>query len=888
MRQAIAQTLPALGFFFVLALCAPTALRAQQPERLLLQLQPGATPAILQQQAAAQRATDFQVVKQVSRTLNAWEIRSANAETCLQWLNQQRGVRLAQHNHTVENRENTLPDDPLLSLQWHLQNNNLPGNDLGASAAWAQATGGLSPAGDTIVIAVIDRGISATHPDLAANLWRNHADIPGDGLDNDLNGYTDDHRGWNVWTQTDAIEGNSTAHGTPVSAVIGARGNDGTGISGINWHVKIMFVAAGQSESNILEAYDYILQARRRYNATQGAAGAFVVAVNCSWGTDYGQPSQAPLWCAMFDSLGTAGILSVAATANLPVNVDEVGDLPTACPSPYLIAVTSLTRQHDKAPGAAWGPTHVDCGAYGQEIFSAASTGHGVFSGTSFAAPMVSGALGLLYAADCPNLIALSKTAPAEAALLAKSAVLESAAPTPALQGITLTGGRLHLGSLLSQYQANCPPCPAPFFLRTQEIGGNYALLSWTELPDFQSINLRWRPVGAADWMQVDGAQKPFLVEKIEPCTAYEFEVSANCADAWSGWSAPFTFITDGCCQPPGPLSVSELGSYGCLIAWPDMLAANGYVLRYKAEGEDSWQSQSLLGNGFELADLQPCTNYMVQAQTLCDTGLTAFSPILTFQTGGCGACLDVAYCPAAAGQASGEWIAELSIGPDWTYQSGAGGSGYQNLTGAAMPALVLHAQGAVPITISPGFLGTPTKQFFRVYLDANMDGDFEDAGELVFGPNFAHDGPMSGLLTVPDFQEDGLTRMRVMMKFRGLSGAPPQPCESFDFGQVEDYCVQLQRDSTPSSSIAQRQLPLLSIFPQPAVELVHLQFPEDATGEWQVSVHAADGRQMFWKRMPLHRNQQLHLDTKYWPSGIYSIRAQQAAQRFWGKVVKL
>lgn len=103
-----------------------------------------------------------------------------------------------------------------------------------------------------------------------------------------------------------------------------------------------MFVAGGNTVAHILSSYDYVLNARERYNASGGTEGAFVVAVNCSWGINYGQPANAPLWCAAFDSLGQAGILSVASTANIPLNVDVYGDLPTACASDFLVAVTSF------------------------------------------------------------------------------------------------------------------------------------------------------------------------------------------------------------------------------------------------------------------------------------------------------------------------------------------------------------------------------------------------------------------------------------------------------------------------------------------------------------------------------------------------------------------
>ncbi|MBL7798853.1 MAG: S8 family serine peptidase, partial [Saprospiraceae bacterium] len=343
----------------------------------------------------------------VAVSLNIWLLEVATEETterlALDWLNRQPDVRAAQYNRLLEYRAmptGLLPNDPLYSQQWHHRNTGagggLPGADHSAEEAWNITTGGLTPHGDTIVIAVIDGGIEYTHEDLTENLWVNRLEIPNDGLDNDGNGYVDDYRGWSNFTNNDQIAGVATTHGTPVSALIGARGNNGIGVAGVNWDTKIIFVAGNSQESVILASYDYVLKARKRYNATNGQEGAFVVAVNCSWGITGGQPADAPLWCTAFDSLGAAGILSVAATANTPVNVDSVGDLPTACPSDYLISVTSLGNNNLKAENAAWGATMIDLGAYGKDVFTARSgNSYGTVNGTSFAAPQVSGAIGL-------------------------------------------------------------------------------------------------------------------------------------------------------------------------------------------------------------------------------------------------------------------------------------------------------------------------------------------------------------------------------------------------------------------------------------------------------------------------------------------------------------
>lgn len=206
--------------------------------------------------------------------------------------------------------------------------------------AWDLNTGGLTELGDTIVLCIIDDGLDIAHYDIKGNLWRNYQEIPDNKLDDDQNGYVDDYYGWNSYK--DGGNFDPGFHGTPVCGIAAATGNNNLGVCGINWKVKLMFVAGGGDEANAILSYTYPWKARKAYNQSNGKQGAFVVATNSSWGSDYGMPEEAPIWCAVYDSLGAEGILNAASTTNLDLNVDEDGDLPTTCESDYLITVTSM------------------------------------------------------------------------------------------------------------------------------------------------------------------------------------------------------------------------------------------------------------------------------------------------------------------------------------------------------------------------------------------------------------------------------------------------------------------------------------------------------------------------------------------------------------------
>lgn len=904
-RFSLLLLLTFLGYNFCLA-----QKTAHLPGQILVSLHPDKSPQTLMRRMENDIPVSKTSPKKIADFLNIWllETNPEAEQVALEWLRRQPEVRMAQFNHVLENRASPLrnegfdptnsqttgydilPNDPLFSQQWQLMNTGANGGtanaDLDAELAWDITTGGLTPAGDTIVVAVIDGGIDLMHTDLASNLWKNWAEIPGDNLDNDNNGYVDDFRGWNVNVGNDNILGVSTGHGTPVSAIIGAKGNNNNGVTGINWNVKIMFVAGGGNEAKILESYNYVLQSRKRYNASNGQSGAFVVAVNCSWGTDYGQPDDAPLWCAAFDSLGAAGILSVAATANIPVNVDVVGDLPTTCPNDFLLTVTSLTKTDVKASNAAWGPTHIDLGAYGEGIFTAgANNGYGTYNGTSFAAPQVAGAVALLYSAPCPNLIALAKSDPAAAALWAKGLILSSTTPNNALQDITLTGGRLNLYSLLQDYQDQCSPCPAPFALHVLDISVNSALLKWSEIADFQTVTLYWRQSGSSNWNVVNDVEGTYLLENLQPCTWYEFALSAVCQQGISSdWSVVTSFKTDGCCEPPTNIWAEWATSAEALLTWNKVTAAVGYRLRVRPAG-GSWMFYDVDATTiFTVQNLLPCTNYEVQVLTLCSTGPTIYSASAFFKTAGCGSCTDANYCTAKAQYAAEEWIASVAIG-NWEHSSG-GNSGYQDFTGNQPSVLQIFSQTPLDVTITPGFSGLPYKEHFRIFIDFNMDGDFDDSGELTFDPGWASDSPMYGQLAVPNFQSVGLTRMRVMMKYKGVSNLPPTPCETFEFGQVEDYCVELS--FSVSTETPEQTTNNLLIYPQPAGEHVTLEFPENTiAGGWNISVWDVTGRQVFAGLRSLTMGGTLRLAVGDWPSGAYVILAEQDERLFRGVILK-
>ena len=426
------------------------------PHEVLVMFEPGveASKILLDLENAIQ----FDVLGVPSPSAQVYHlyVHGSDWSNALGTLRGHRHVRAAQLNHVVTHRE-TVPNDPNFGQQWHHVESG--DHDIDSDLAWDVTTGGFAGNGSRIVVAVLEGGGSNyNHVDLIDNHWTNPFEIPDNGIDDDNNGYVDDFNGWNSGNNSDNIAGGG--HGTSVSGMIGATGNNGSGGAGVNWDVDIMQVdmANGLSESNVIAAYEYPKTMRDLFNASGGTEGAFVVATNASWGIDQANPANYPLWCAYYDELGASGILNCGATTNAALNVDAVGDMPTACGSDYMVSVTA-TNSNDVRTFSGYGVNTIDLGAPGDQVYlPSGSSGYGNTSGTSFASPCVAGAIGLVYSVPCPDLADLSIANPQGAADLVRGYIFNGVDLVPNLLTEVATGGRLNVANSVNLALEGCGP----------------------------------------------------------------------------------------------------------------------------------------------------------------------------------------------------------------------------------------------------------------------------------------------------------------------------------------------------------------------------------------------------------------------------------------------
>ena len=339
-----------------------------------------------------------------------------------------------------------------------------------------------------------------------------------------------------------------------------------------------------------------------------------------------------------------------------------------------------------------------------------------------------------------------------------------------------------------------------------------------------------------------------------------------------------YTFRTDGCCEAPTNVSYSIINSDSVFLNWQSVLAANSYTVNYKETGAATWQTISnITNNELWITSLNPCTYYEVSLQAICNNGdTTLFSDTLQLVTLGCQGCDVISYCNAEGFNSSDDWIDTFSV-DDIIYASG-NDSGYIFFDSVIIN---LGKGDYHNISISQGKNFT---EHIKIWLDINQDGDFDDQGEEIYYDIMTTtEKTINGAVIIPPTSLLGVTRMRVAMRWNNS----PNACGISDFGEIEDYCVQV----IPGNSILeiQKKIPHINVFPNPFSDAIRLQCLEPIDGEICISIFSLLGQVVYNHKVlgPLGTNESIVLNPKI-PQGIYLLQITFNDWQMTKRIVKL
>lgn len=386
------------------------------PNQVIIKFNSGVQAAEIQ---ALQQSLGATVVGTTTNLgIQLWELRNLTTDQAIVSASNDSRIEYIEPNWIVSTNA-TIPNDPSFNNLWGLNNTGQTGGtldaDIDAPQAWDTQTG------KQVLVGVIDTGVDYNHPDLTDNIWTNPGEIAGDGIDNDGNGYVDDIHGWD-FVNNDGNPFDDNGHGTHVSGTIAGTGNNSTGVTGVSWSADIMGLkfldASGSGNTfNAVKAVEY-------------ATKMGVDLTNNSWGG--GGYSQ-----ALYDAIaaaGTAGQLFIAAAGNSASNTDVNISYPAGYNLNNIISVAATDHNDALAGFSNYGVTSVDLGAPGAGIYSTLPNNtYGTYSGTSMATPHVAGVASLIWS-QYPGLTATQ----------VKDKILGSVDPIAALDGKTVTGGRLN------------------------------------------------------------------------------------------------------------------------------------------------------------------------------------------------------------------------------------------------------------------------------------------------------------------------------------------------------------------------------------------------------------------------------------------------------------
>ena len=411
--------------------------------------------------------------------------------------------------------------------------------------------------------------------------------------------------------------------------------------------------------------------------------------------------------------------------------------------------------------------------------------------------------------------------------------------------------------------------CGVPATLTTSSITQTSATLGWGAVSGAVTYNVQLYNSANILLGTFSTTTNSYNATGLTAATAYKFAVQTVCASGSSVYSATTSFTTSSAgttCGTPTGLASSAVAQTTATVSWTAVSGATAYNVQYRPASATALTSFTTTSASYNLTGLTAGTAYVYQIQSVCTGGNSVVSSQGNFTTLSSGT---LTYCAAKGNSQADEWIDRVSLSGLTRTSGKDAGYVYFTTTSANVVAGTSYALG-----YSAAFTSTAFTEYWRVYIDWNRNGVFTDAGEQVVSRSSSSAANLSTTITVPATAKNGTTRMRVVMKY----GAYGTSCETFSFGEVEDYNVvvsggvnrEIQSEFTENEVSSDFEL-----YPNPASDKIVLSRSELGWFEG-ATVMMVDMKGKTWKKealtSPNKDLEKAELSVDNLPNGLYNV----------------
>lgn len=418
--------------------------------------------------------------------------------------------------------------------------------------------------------------------------------------------------------------------------------------------------------------------------------------------------------------------------------------------------------------------------------------------------------------------------------------------------------------------------CQAPNAPIVSNITTNSALVSWGAVTGTIGYIVQYRVLNTSWITLAQQTSTSINLNGLVAGTTYEVHVQSVCSSGNSSWSTTTVFTTTGgsSCNTPTGLTVSNITSSSAIARWTAVSGALSYNLQYKQNSSSTWSNFNTSATTITFGGLAANTTYNLRVQTVCSGGNSNFSPIVNFTTTGGSRY----YCTSSGNNSNNLWIDLVTLG---TINNVTGSNGgYGDFT--SLSTNLIKGRNA-SMNLSAGKTNAQDRLYFRVYIDFNGDGDFNDSGETVASFNSTSSGVINRLFTVPSNAATGATRMRVSVRYGGY----PSSCGTFSNGEVEDYTVIIVNALKGQQAIVEKEQ--FEVSPNPVSDFLSIDLNAVSSKQASLVLYDANGKQVMAESWNITEgNNQKTIDLSQLPAGLYVVGCQSNEGTIVKKIIKL